>query len=176
MASRWDFHHYIKQAENPNGENPKKKKKSLHTDSIESKPLNQQCQNRKLQALYQFPLLRRVRTSASVGSAGIAPFLVVVMAPQAQANLSTSLNLGSSCKIRQSSPTSFLLFCLLISSYYNRIRLCEDMNLTIKEQAYLQDSLVINNFVQESSNKGVTSTSCIDSIHMKSTYGSMKIL
>jgi len=38
-----------------------------------------------------------LRASASVGRAGIAPFLVVVMAPHAFANLSTSLNLASSC-------------------------------------------------------------------------------
>jgi hypothetical protein len=41
--------------------------------------------------------LRRARASDSVGRAGIAPFLVVVMAPHAFANLSTPLNLCSSC-------------------------------------------------------------------------------
>lgn len=40
--------------------------------------------------------LTRLSTSASVGRAGIAPFLVVVIAPHAFANFRTSLNLGSS--------------------------------------------------------------------------------
>lgn len=50
-------------------------------------------------ALNFYALLIRLRTSASVGRAGIAPFLVVVIAPHAFANLSTSLNLASSSSI-----------------------------------------------------------------------------
>lgn len=48
----------------------------------------------------QFPSapLKRPWASASVGRAGIAPFLVVVMAPHAFANLNTSLSLASSCQ------------------------------------------------------------------------------
>lgn len=46
------------------------------------------------------PLLIKLRTSASAGRAGIAPFLIVVIAPHAFANLSTSLNLGSSCNLK----------------------------------------------------------------------------
>lgn len=41
--------------------------------------------------------LIRLSTSSSLGRAGIAPFLVVVIAPHAFANLSTSLSLDSSC-------------------------------------------------------------------------------
>ena len=41
---------------------------------------------------------RKLRTSASEGRAGIAPFFVVVIAPQAFANLSTFRNLSSSCE------------------------------------------------------------------------------
>jgi len=45
---------------------------------------------------YSTCILRKLRASQSVGRAGMAPFLVVVIAPQAFANLSTFLNLSSS--------------------------------------------------------------------------------
>lgn len=52
------------------------------------------------------PPLISFSAASSLGRAGIAPFWVVVIAPHAFANFSTSLNLGSSCnqkvKISQS--------------------------------------------------------------------------
>lgn len=64
--------------------------------------------------------LSRVRTSASVGRAGIAPFLVVVMAPHAFANLSTDLNLGSSCTQDIYFYVATEIIEIMINIYYQR--------------------------------------------------------
>lgn len=50
--------------------------------------------HRRRRRLHPF---RSCRASGRVGRAGIAPFLVVVIAPQAFPNLSTSLSFASSC-------------------------------------------------------------------------------
>lgn len=52
---------------------------------------------RMIATCFYAPPLSKVRASDSLGKAGMAPFLVVVMAPHAHANLSTSFNLASSC-------------------------------------------------------------------------------
>lgn len=52
---------------------------------------------KKITRCFYAPPLSKVRASDAVGKAGIAPFLVVVMAPHAHENLSTSFNLASSC-------------------------------------------------------------------------------
>jgi hypothetical protein len=51
--------------------------------------------------------LIRFSTSSSLGRAGIAPFLVVVIAPHAFANLSTSLNFDSSCNYENKSIINY---------------------------------------------------------------------
>lgn len=70
---------------------PKPKKNKQKKSSKRKRRRKNRCNHQ----VFYAPL-SRPRTSVSVGSAGIAPFLVVVMAPHAFANLSTCLSLGSS--------------------------------------------------------------------------------
>jgi len=115
-----------------------------------------------------FPSFTSLRASAGVGRAGIAPFLVVVMAPQAFANLSISLSLGSSWKSRcqQMFETAIqeLLFYYQFKWRWMVYRI------------YLKHRLVINNLAKESTNKWITSTCGINSVHMESLNWSMEIL
>jgi hypothetical protein len=57
--------------------------------------VKQDC--KKTKYVKEIYALSSFSASSSLGRAGIAPFLVVVIAPHAFANLSTALNLGSSC-------------------------------------------------------------------------------
>jgi predicted secreted Zn-dependent protease len=92
---RWDFE--IEAALQLNSKQPKPENQDLKKAKREDRRTAEQIKKKKKKKVY-FDAFSNLWTSDGVGRAGIAPFLVVVIAPHAFANLSTSLNFCSSCK------------------------------------------------------------------------------
>ncbi|URD77414.1 Bacterial trigger factor protein (TF) [Musa troglodytarum] len=101
--------------------------------------------------------------SAAVGSDGIAPFLVVVIAPQAFANLSSSLNFFSSCnKSQNPSPHA---------SHYRYMN-----QSTVSHVVYLQSRLVFDDLPQQCADECVACSGRVDLFDGVGLDAAMEIL
>ena len=132
------------------------------------------CQNiRDGSRVFHFPLLTSSWASEVVGSAGIAPFWVVQMAPHAFANASACLNFSSFCKIKR----------------MVEITIGPRQKLKLKGEQYpgktvlmfwrdndLEEGIILGNGDEKRSNKSISSSCCVDCLHCISGYASFESL